>query len=246
MKKIFIFNIIAIFLFISCNEELITIVDEYNSPYSVSAIPGNNKVSISFWSGVIASDFAGFNIYAGNSASFTQPDNAIKNSSGAYPTVAGSNHTRTNYVIEIPNYTFNNGTLYYVAVTAYGTNDLVDKKYIETKIYSALPVVPRPEGNGNGTRLTADTATVGNVAGGKVTAAGGWGVQYFGYQTNFNAVVVVTNYTDASFDTEAVYSVNGLYIFKQTAGNGLAKIWIRSGNSYQWAYQADASKWWGI
>ncbi|CRF33017.1 hypothetical protein BRSU_1169 [Brachyspira suanatina] len=246
MKKIFILNIIAIFLFISCNEELITIVDEYNSPYGICAIPGNGKVSISFWSGVIASDFAGFNIYAGNSSTFTQPDDAIKNSLGAYPTVAGSNHTRTNFVIEIPNYAFNNGTLYYVAVTAYGTNNLVDTKYIETKITLSMPVMPRPEGTGTGTTLTADTATVGTMDPntGKVIASGGWKVQYFGYQTNFNAVVVVTNNTDNSFDSESVYSVNGLYIFKNV--NQLAKIWIQSANSYKWAYQSDASQWWGI
>ena len=246
MKKIFILNIIAIFLFISCNEELITIVDEYNSPYDVYAIPGDGKVSISFWSGVIASDFAGFNIYAGTSPNFTQPDNAIKDSLGAYPTIKGSNHTRTNFVREIPNYTFNNGTLYYVAVTAYGTNELVANKYIETTITSTYPVVPRPEGKGSGTTFTASTATVGtmNPTAGKVTPNLGWAVQYFGYQTNFNAVVIVTNNTDDAFDSEAVYSVNGLYIFK--SGNQLAKIWIKSASSYQWAYQQDASKWWGI
>ena len=246
MKKIFILNIIAIFLFISCNEELITIVDEYNSPYDVYAIPGDGKVSISFWSGVIASDFAGFNIYAGTSPNFIQPDNAIKDSSGAYPTIKGSNHTRTNFIIEIPNYTFNNNTLYYIAVTAYGTNDLVDNKYIETTINSVLPVIPRPEGTGSGTTLTANSASVGTMDPntGKVTASSGWRVQYFGYQTNFNAVVIVTNNTDDAFDNEAVYSVNGLYIFK--SGNQLAKFWITSANSYQWAYQADASQWWGI
>ncbi|MEI0557297.1 hypothetical protein [Brachyspira intermedia] len=246
MKKIFIFNIIAIFLFISCNEELITIVDEYNSPYDVYAIPGDGKVSISFWSGVIASDFAGFNIYAGTSPNFTQPDNAIKDSSGAYPTIKGSNHTRTNFVREIPNYTFNNGTLYYIAVTAYGTNELTANKYIETLISSTHPVIPRPEGTGSGTTLTAGSASVGTMDPntGKVTASSGWGVQYFGYQTNFNTVVIVTNNTDDAFDNESVYSVNGLYIFK--SGNQLAKIWIKSATSYQWAYQANASQWWGI
>ena len=65
MKKILLLIISNIFFFISCSEELITIVDEYNTPYDIYAIPGDNKVSISFWSGIIASDFAGFNIYAG-------------------------------------------------------------------------------------------------------------------------------------------------------------------------------------
>ncbi|MEI0605180.1 hypothetical protein R4K55_13270 [Brachyspira alvinipulli] len=246
MKKIFIFIISSIFLFTSCNEELITIVDEYNAPYDIKAIPSNNAVYISFWSGILASDFAGFNLYAGTANSFNQPADAIKNASGGYPTIAGSNHTRTNFVIQIPTYTFANGTLYYIAVSAYGTNDLVDKKYIETPISTILPVVPRPEGAGNGNALTANGNNVGNIAGGTVTASAGWGVQYFGYQTNFNAVVIVTNNNDAAFDTDAVYSVNGLYIFKQNGGNGLAKIWITGANAYRWAYQADASQWWGI
>ena len=245
MKKIFIFIISSIFLFTSCNEELITIVDEYNAPYDIKAIASNNAVYISFWSGILASDFAGFNLYVGNANSFSQPADAIKNSAGGYPTIAGSNHTRTNFVIQIPTYTFVNGNLYYISVSAYGTNDLVDKKYIETPISTILPVVPRPEGTGNGTTLRADTQTVGNIANGLVTGTGGWKVQYFGYQTNFNAVVVVTNNNDAAFDTDAVYAVNGLYIFKN--GSSLAKIWITSSaNAYRWAYQADASKWWGI
>ena len=247
MKKNYILLIIlSLFIFTSCNEELITVVDEYNPPYDIQAIPGNGKVSISFWSGVIASDFAGFNIYAKDSEPFVQPDDAIKNSRQAYPTVTSSNHTRTNFVIQIPTYKFNNNTLYYVSVTAYGTNDLVDKKYIETPISTICPVIPRPEGTGSGTTLTASSANVGTMdpTTGKVTASYGWGVQYFGYQTSFNSIVILTNNNDASFDTETVYSVNGLYIFKN--GNQLAKIWIKSASSYQWAYQQDASKWWGI
>lgn len=246
MKKLLIFIISSIFLFISCNEELITVVDEYNQPYDINAIPGDGKISISFWSGVIASDFAGFNIYAGTSSSFTQPNNAIQNNQKLLPTILGSNHTRTNFVIEIPNMTFNNNTLYYVSVTAYGTNDLVDKKYIETPISKVCPVIPRPEGPGNGTTFTANSVTVGKMEpnNGRVTADTGWGVQYFGYQTNFNAVTIITNNKDASFDSETVYAVNGLYVFKN--GNQLVKIWIKSASSYQWAHQQDASKWWGI
>ena len=246
MKKILIFIIPIIFLLYSCNEELITIVDEYNSPYDVKAIASNNAVYIDFWSGIIASDFAGFNIYAGTSDTFTQPDNAIQNANNTYPTIRSSNHTRTNFIIQVPTMTFNNGTLYYVAVTAYGTNDLVDKKYIETPISTVCPVIPRPEDTGTGTALTANNIKVGTMDpnAGTVTAESGWGVQYFGYQTNFNSIVNITNNTDASFDTDTVYSINGLYVFK--SGNQLAKIWITSANGYRWAYQADASKWWGI
>ena len=72
MKKI-IFLIFILFIFNSCRDELITIVDEYNPPYGIKAIPGNNSISISFWSGILASDFNGFNLYVGTSGSFNRP-----------------------------------------------------------------------------------------------------------------------------------------------------------------------------
>ncbi|TKZ15752.1 hypothetical protein EZH24_13865, partial [Brachyspira catarrhinii] len=76
-----------------------------------------------FWSGIIASDFAGFNLYVSTANSFTQPDDAIKNANDTYPTIAGSNHTRTNFIIQLPStkMAFNNNSLYYISVTAYGT-----------------------------------------------------------------------------------------------------------------------------
>lgn len=200
MKKI-IFFISILFIFISCSNELITIVDEYNPPYGIKAIPGNNSISISFWSGILASDFVGFNIYIkqGNST-FTQPTDAIKNNLGGYPTVANSTHTRTNFTIPIPTNlagvpAIQNGNLYYVTVTAYGTNDLTDTKYIETKINAIVPVIPRTEGDGTGDTITANSQTVGTIdkTQNLVTASGGWKLQYFGPQSDFNAVVVITN-----------------------------------------------------
>lgn len=238
----------AIFLFIcSCSDELITVVDEYNPPYEIKAIPGNNSISVSFWSGVLASDFAGFNIYAGTSSSFNQPTDAILNSDGGYPTIAGSNHTRSNFTLTIPQGTsggYQNGTLYYVTVTAYGTNDLISEGYIETRINSVVPVIPRVEGDGSGTAITVNGNAVGTIdtSAGLVRASAGWSVQYFGYQTDFNSVVVVTNMN--GFDSEAVYSVNGLYIFSNNSA--LAKVWITGANSYRWAYQGNASAWNGV
>ncbi|WP_300368569.1 hypothetical protein [Brachyspira sp.] len=248
MKKIIMLLISSIFLFTSCNEELITIVDEYNSPYDIKAIASNNAIYISFWSSVIASDFAGFNLYVSQANTFTQPDDAIKSTSNTFPTILGSNHTRTNFVIEVPTtkMAFANGTLYYVSVTAYGTNNLVDKKYIETKITpdSIIPVIPRNEGDGNGNSLTANGQNLGTINNGKITCNANWKVQYFGAQNSINNVVVLTNYNDNSFDNDAIYSINGLYIFKN--GNSLAKIWIKKDGSYRWAYQQNASQWWGI
>lgn len=250
MKKI-IFFISILFIFISCSNELITVVDEYNPPYGIKAIPGNNSISISFWSGILASDFVGFNIYIkqGNST-FTQPTDAIKNSLGGYPTVANSTHTRTNFTIKVPTQTgqtYQNGTLYYVTVTAYGTNDLTDTKYIETKINAIVPVIPRPEGNGTGNTITANSQTVGTIdkTQNLVTASAGWKVQSFGPQSDFNAVVVITNNI---FYTNAEYSLNGLYIFSN-GNNGLAKVWITNTNgspSYHWAYHDKANLWMGI
>ena len=250
MKKI-IFFISILFIFISCSNELITVVDEYNPPYGIKAIPGNNSISISFWSGILASDFVGFNIYIkqGNST-FTQPTDAIKNSSGGYPTVANSTHTRTNFTIPIPTNladvpAIQNGNLYYVTVTAYGTNDLTDTKYIETKINAIVPVIPRMEGNGTGNTITANSQTVGTIdkTQNLVTASGGWKLQYFGPQSDFNAVVVITNNNFPKSDN--AYSVNGLYIFSN-GQNGLAKVHIISSSSHRWAYHDKANLWLGI
>lgn len=250
MKKI-IFFISILFIFISCSNELITVVDEYNPPYGIKAIPGNNSISISFWSGILASDFVGFNIYIkqGNS-SFTQPTDAIKNNLGGYPTVANSTHTRTNFTIPIPTNlagvpAIRNGNLYYVTVTAYGTNDLTDTKYIETKINAIVPVIPRMEGDGTGNTITANNQTVGTIdkTQNLVTASGGWKLQYFGPQSDFNAVVVITN---KNFYEKDAYSLNGLYIFSNTGQSALAKVWLNSSSDYHWAYHNQASQWNGI
>lgn len=244
MKKI-IFFISILFIFISCSNELITVVDEYNPPYGIKAIPGNNSISISFWSGILASDFVGFNIYIkqGNS-SFTQPTDAIKNNLGGYPTVENSTHTRSSFTFPISG-TYNNGTLYYVTVTAYGTNDLTDTKYIETKINAIVPVIPRTEGNGTGNTITANSQTVGTIdkTQNLVTASAGWQLQYFGPQSDFNAVVVITN---KNFYEKDAYSLNGLYIFSNTGQSALAKVWLNSSSGYRWAYHNQASQWNGI
>ena len=191
----------------------------------------------------------GFNIYIkqGNST-FTQPTDAIKNSLGGYPTVANSTHTRTNFTIKVPTQTgqtYQNGTLYYVTVTAYGTNDLTDTKYIETKINAIVPVIPRMEGDGTGNTITANSQTVGTIdkTQNLVTASAGWQLQYFGPQSDFNAVVVITN---KNFYEKDAYYLNGLYIFSNTGQSALAKVWLNSSSGYRWAYHNQASQWNGI
>ena len=249
MKKI-VFLILILFIFSSCSDELITVVDEYNQPYGIKAIPGSNSISISFWSGILASDFAGFNLYAGTSANFTQPTDAILNGSGGYPTVAESTHSRSLFTLTIPNGTvgpYQNGTLYYVTVTAYGTNELVDANYIETKISRVVPVIPRTEGtstisSGNVTANGQTVATVNGTA--TITPATGWGMQYFGTQSDFNAIVVITNNSFSS--SSNAYSDSGLYIFSNANQNALAKVWMRGNNSYHWAYHDKANLWMGI
>ena len=245
MKKIFLLILFTIF-FSSCAEELVTVIDEYNMPYEIKAIPGDNKVSIEFWSGILASDFAGFNLYAKTSENIIQPDDAIKDSEQMLPTIKGTNHTRTNFTIEIPNYNFVNDTKYFITVTAYGTNELIEEKYIETKINTVVPVIPRPEGTGtidaaNNINVTG-AGTVATRSGNMINASSGWQVQYFGYQTNFNSVVVVTNMN--GFDNDAPYLVNGLYIFYD--GTALVKVLIGASDTYQWAYQGNAASWNGV
>ena len=213
MKNI-IFLIFALFIFNSCSDELITIVDEYNPPYEIKAIPGNNSISINFWSGVLASDFVGFNLYADTTSSFT---NAILNpNDGSYPTYRVDEHTRSNFTLTIPG-TYNNGTLYYVTVTAYGTNDLVAEKYIETKISEVIPVVPRAEQSGTPAGFTINNQTVSAT-----------GLRVYGPRTNFNEITVFTN---NNTQNSAPYSVGWLYI--SLSGNTLTKLWITSsGNTY--------------
>lgn len=219
MKKI-IFLFFILFIFNSCSNELITVVDEYNPLYQVRAIPGNASIKINFWSGILASDFAGFNLYISTTQTFT---NALLNSSGGYPTIPFSTHARSNITLTFPTtggLTYNNGDLYYVSVTAYGTNDLAEGGKIETRIDSVIAVVPRAESQGT-TGFTITTGT-------SVAAAAGV-IQSYGVQSNFNAITVFTNNNITA--TSLSYVVGGLYIASNQ--NNLYKLWITSsGNTY--------------
>lgn len=255
MKNI-IFFIFMLFVFCSCSDELITIVDEYNPPYQIKAIPSNNSISINFWSGVLASDFVGFNIYAGTSSTFNQPTDAISDSDGGYPTIKVSNHVRSNFTLTVPpmnsGQTYQNGTLYYVTVTAYGTNDLLDSKYIETKISSVVSVIPRDENTGTGTDINVNSSTkVGtiNTTTQKITCESGWKMQSFGPQSDFNSIVIITNTAQSFYTDSNDYCYHGLYIFSNSAQSQLAKVWITATNgtpSYMWAYHDKANQWNGI
>lgn len=215
MKKI-IFLFFILFIFNSCSNELITVVDEYNPLYQVRAIPGNNSISINFWSGILASDFAGFNLYISTTQTFT---NALLNNSGGYPTISFSTHARSNITLNFPaSANPQNDTLYYVSVTAYGTNDLAEGGKIETRIDSVIPVVPRQQQTGNG-NFTITPGTSVSVAAGVI--------QSCGVQSDFNAITVFTN---ASSQSQS-YAVGGLYIASN--GTTLSKLWITSsGNTY--------------
>lgn len=216
MKKI-IFLFFILFIFNSCSNELITVVDEYNPLYQVRAIPGDGSISINFWSGILASDFAGFNLYISTTQTFT---NALLNSSGGYPTISFSTHARSNITLTFPTtggLTYNNGTLYYVSVTAYGTNDLAEGGKIETRRDSVIPVVPRAETQGS----TGFTITPNQT----VAAAAGV-IQFYGVQSDFNAITVFTNASSQSLS----YSVGGVYIASN--GNNLYKLRINSDGNY--------------
>ena len=218
-KAIIVFNfklfIFILFIFNSCSNELITVVDEYNPLYEVKVIPGNNSISINFWSGILASDFAGFNLYINTNQTFT---NALLNSSGGYPTISFSTHARSNITLTFPtNANPQNNTLYYVSVTAYGTNDLAEGGKIETRINAIIPVIPRAE---------ATNAVSGTNTNGKRITASNWKIQSYGYQTNFNAVTVFTN---NNLTNSAHYSVGGLYIFSNSTN--LVKVWITTNGS---------------
>ncbi|WP_432631510.1 hypothetical protein [Brachyspira sp.] len=215
MKNI-IFLIFLLFIFNSCSDELITIVDEYNPPYDIKPIPGNgNSLSLSFWSGVLADDFVGFNLYISTTTTFT---NALLGSDGGYPTVRVDTHTRSNFTLSYPtSANIQANTLYYVTVTAFGTNDLAENGRIETKINSIIPFYPRTESAGNGNFSVDTTANT-------VTLTGGGQIKSYGYQTNFNAITVFTNNNTSS--VALPYIVGGLYIGLN--GSTLSKLWITS------------------
>lgn len=217
MKKI-IFLFFILFIFNSCSNELITVVDEYNPLYQVRAIPGDGSISINFWSGVLASDFAGFNLYISTTRDFT---NALLSPEGRYPTIPFSTHARSNITLKFPTtVTYNNNTLYYVSVTAYGTNDLAEGGKIETRIDSVIPVVPR--GETTGATSTGFTITIGT----SVAATTGV-IQSYGVQSNFNAITVFTNNNITT--TSESYAVGGLYIASN--GSSLYKLWINPSGS---------------
>lgn len=212
MKKI-IFLFFILFIFNSCSNELITVVDEYNPLYQVRAIPGNESISINFWSGILASDFAGFNLYISTTPNFT---NAILNEKDGYPTISFSTHARSNITLTFPKragLTYNNGTLYYVSVTAYGTNDLAEGGKIETRRDSVITVVPRAESQ-------ASTGFTINAQAQTVSATGV--IQSYGVQSNFNAITVFTNNNITA--TSQSYALGGLYIASN--GTTLSKLWI--------------------
>ena len=218
MKNI-IFLIFLLFIFNSCSDELITIVDEYNPPYDIKPIPGNgNSLRLSFWSGVLADDFVGFNLYIRPSIE-TSFSNALLGSDGGYPTVRVDTHTRSNFTLPYPSSAnIQANTLYYVTVTAFGTNDLAENGRIETKINSIIPFYPRTEGTGT---------TGFNVTGTSTVAAANGQIKSYGYQTNFNAITIFTNNNTSS--AALPYIAGGLYI--ATDGTSLYKLWINSSGS---------------
>ena len=231
MKKI-IFLFFILFIFNSCSNELITVVDEYNPLYQVRAIPGNASISINFWSGILASDFAGFNLYISDTTTFT---NALLNSSGGYPTIPFSTHARSNITLQFPTtLTYNNGDLYYVSVTAYGTNDLAEGGKIETRIDSIIPVVPRGESTGTGTTATINAGTL-NITINTTTISGGK-IQSYGVQSNFDAITVFTNNNITT--TSQSYTVGGVYIASNNTD--LCKVWITS-RGYTYATHSRAN-----
>ena len=226
MKKI-IFLFFILFIFNSCSNELITVVDEYNPLYQVRAIPGNNSISINFWSGILASDFAGFNLYISDSQTFT---NALLNDKQGYPTIPFSTHARSNITLKFPDTSIQNDKLYYVSVTAYGTNDLAEGGKIETRIDSIIPVVPR--GETTGTTSTGFTITIGT----SVAATTGV-IQSYGVQSNFDAITVFTNNNITA--TSLSYAVGEVYIASNATT--LYKLRINSDGNYTTATHNQAN-----
>ena len=177
----------------------------------------------------MASDFAGFNLYISTNQTFTS---ALLNNSGGYPTIPFSTHARSNITLTFPtNANPQNNNLYYVSVTAYGTNDLAEGGKIETRRDSVIPVIPRAEAtNTVSSSISAGSLTATSNSN-RITASN-WKIQSYGYQTNFNAVTVFTN--NNNLTNSADYLVGGLYIFSNSTD--LVKVWITTnGSNYIYA-----------
>ncbi len=240
MNRIFIILLLS-FLFYSCESDLITILDEYNPPYEIVAVPRNGGITVNFISGILASDFAGFNIYVDN---FSQPTDAKLGTDGALPTVRYENHVRELFYLPAPG-TYVNGTLYTIALTAYGTNDLADNGYIETKINATYTVVPRLEGTITDTSINIPaTGVIANITGSNIQPAGAYKIQYFGTQSSFTNITIITNNNYATdFDSSAIPAIaNGVYVLKDNTNN-FVKIWIKSISganiTFDWAHRND-------
>ena len=82
---------------------------------------------------------------------------------------------------------------------------------IETRIDSVIPVVPRQQQTGNGNFAITGTSTV---------AYTGGVIQFYGVQSNFDAITVFTNASSQSLS----YAAGGLYIGSN--GTTLSKLWI--------------------
>ena len=160
----------------------------------------------------MANDFAGFNLYASATRDFT---NALTGLDGGYPTVREDTHTRTNFTLSFSTYTSFNftsggGNLYYIGVTAYGTNELAEGGKIETKVV-AIPVVPRqetPNSTGNFS-LNNNNVSVNNAQ-----------IKSYGPRTNFNEI---TSFTNSGLSSSVPYYQNYLYIASD--GRNLYKLW---------------------
>lgn len=267
----FIYILLFSFLFYSCESDLITVVDEYDHPYNITPVPKNGSITVSFISGISASDFVGFNFYVNITGdNFTQPDDAVLNTNNVLPSVNRGTHSRALLNITVPG-VYTNGVPYYVTLTAYGTNSLATGGFIETSIDSIYKVVPRPEGNITflaqdttlnipqaGDVIERSTDTVTGLSG--IRGVTSYKTQYFGNQTvtnninnltGFDNIVIVTNNNyNTDFDTNIEpITLNGLYILYNNTS--FVKLWIESINAagdinFKWAFSQDASLWNGI
>lgn len=258
MKKYILLSTFILMLILGCKNDLILVVDSYNPPYNIVAVPKNNGITLKFWSGVLSTDFAGFNIYVNNTGSFTQIDDAIINSSsGGLPTITSSDHSRSLFNIDVPG-TYNNGTLYYVAITSYGTNSLATNGYLETKISTVSKVVPRPEGTStlanNSVLNILGPGNIANIDDGTtpdslnmrfITPIPPYRIQSLGIQSNFTDVVIVSNmnYTLDFDELQTDIQINKMFIlFDNTS---LVKLYITAtndtGTTLRWSYQANAA-----
>lgn len=129
--RLFLIFSFAVIAGLGCSDNPLAIIDDYNTPSDVRSAPSNAAIVIDFLSANDAVDFLGFNVYISSTSNMT--DARVISNGASLPTFAYLAHTYSNIRLVITNDAsvrpLTNGYTYYVAVSAYGTNNYLTRLF---------------------------------------------------------------------------------------------------------------------